>query len=119
MGVAQTASIGVCPSCNYPVAPTQPLAYCLKCGKDLPADLVAALHLAPTPTKDSPTPTREQLAPIKATPALVRVVDVDIRFSSLVGLFVKVVLASIPAMMILAALLFLVIAFLGGLRAYL
>lgn len=46
----------------------------------------------------------------------VRVVDVDIHFWSMVKLLVKLSLASIPAVMILAFIITMVAAFIGGLK---
>jgi hypothetical protein len=81
------------------------LTHCAKCGKDLPAEILAKLD-APVAVGDVKHGREPGVGPAARAdaPARVVVVDFDMPFGSMVTLMVKWALASVPALVILAVL---------------
>jgi hypothetical protein len=99
-------TVGTCPSCHRAVRADQPLEHCLKCGQDLPAEIVARLpRVVPKEATSGPRRHASQdappLPPARPTPIRVVVTDIDIPIETMITLMLKAAVASIPAALIL------------------
>lgn len=95
--------VKVCPKCKS--LNNAALTYCGKCGADLPLIKIESDVAPPAPPayaiqNNAPAHASEQAATPAAGPVECKIVDVEIKFLSMVALLVKLAIAAVPAAVI-------------------